>query len=275
MSDLRTNNLNNSTSLFDKDGTAYNVFGERGPYLIFVHGVGMSGEIWKPQVEHFSSNYRVVTYDFLGHGQSQTQKTPPCIEDYVKQLNTLVKTINVSNFSLVGHSMGALISVAFSLKYPEKVNALIPLNMVYKRSKGAQNDVLNRANIILKTGEINNIDQTLDRWFKNKTENHQIQRIKKVRQLLSEASLQGYGNAYRLFAESDRHFENKLSELRVPVLYLTGSEDPNSTPEMSNKMANESPQGCSVSIDNEAHMMAYIAPEKINPVIENFIKKSE
>jgi len=61
----------------------------------------------------------------------------------------------------------------------------------------------------------------------------------------------------------------------VPVLYLTGSEDPNSTPEMSNKMANESPQGCSVSIDNEAHMMAYMAPEKINPVIENFIKKSE
>jgi|TARA_Y100000389_G_scaffold23574_1_gene20228 pimeloyl-ACP methyl ester carboxylesterase len=272
---LRNNNLNQSTILFDKDSTAYKVSGESGPYLIFVHGVGMSGEIWKPQVQHFFSNYRVITYDFLGHGQSQTPKKPPTLEDYIEQLNSLVKTINITSFSLVGHSMGALISVAFSLKYPEKVTALLPLNMVYKRGNCAKNDVINRANLILKTGEINNIDQTLDRWFKNKTKHHQMQRIKKVRQLLSDTNPQSYGYAYKLFAESDRHFENKLSELKMPVLYLTGSDDPNSTPEMSNEMANESPQGSFISIDKEAHMMAYIASEKINPVIEKFLKKNE
>lgn len=272
---LRNNNLNQSTILFDKDSTAYKVSGESGPYLIFVHGVGMSGEIWKPQVQHFFSNYRVITYDFLGHGQSQTPKKPPTLEDYIEQLNSLVKTINITSFSLVGHSMGALISVAFSLKYPEKVTALLPLNMVYKRGNCAKNDVINRANLILQTGEINNIDQTLDRWFKNKTKHHQMQRIKKVRQLLSDTNPQSYGYAYKLFAESDRHFENKLSELKMPVLYLTGSDDPNSTPEMSNEMANESPQGSFISIDKEAHMMAYIASEKINPVIEKFLKKNE
>ena len=272
---LRNNNLNQSTILYDKDSTAYKVSGESGPYLIFVHGVGMSGEIWKPQVQHFFSNYRVITYDFLGHGQSQTPKKPPTLEDYIEQLNSLVKTINITSFSLVGHSMGALISVAFSLKYPEKVTALLPLNMVYKRGNCAKNDVINRANLILKTGEINNIDQTLDRWFKNKTKHHQMQRIKKVRQLLSDTNPQSYGYAYKLFAESDRHFENKLSELKMPVLYLTGSDDPNSTPEMSNEMANESPQGSFISIDKEAHMMAYIASEKINPVIEKFLKKNE
>ena len=272
---LRNNNLNQSTILFNKDSTAYKVSGESGPYLIFVHGVGMSGEIWKPQVQHFFSNYRVITYDFLGHGQSQTPKKPPTLEDYIEQLNSLVKTINITSFSLVGHSMGALISVAFSLKYPEKVTALLPLNMVYKRGNCAKNDVINRANLILKTGEINNIDQTLDRWFKNKTKHHQMQRIKKVRQLLSDTNPQSYGYAYKLFAESDRHFENKLSELKMPVLYLTGSDDPNSTPEMSNEMANESPQGSFISIDKEAHMMAYIASEKINPVIEKFLKKNE
>jgi pimeloyl-ACP methyl ester carboxylesterase len=272
---LRNNNLNQSTILFDKDSTAYKVSGESGPYLIFVHGVGMSGEIWKPQVQHFFSNYRVITYDFLGHGQSQTPKKPPTLEDYIEQLNSLVKTINITSFSLVGHSMGALISVAFSLKYPEKVTALLPLNMVYKRGNCEKNDVINRANLILKTGEINNIDQTLDRWFKNKTKHHQMQRIKKVRQLLSDTNPQSYGYAYKLFAESDRHFENKLSELKMPVLYLTGSDDPNSTPEMSNEMANESPQGSFISIDKEAHMMAYIASEKINPVIEKFLKKNE
>ena len=44
---------------------------------------------------------------------------------------------------------------------------------------------------------------------------------------------------------------------------------------MSIEMANESPRGFSKSIDNEAHMMAYIAPEKVNPIIEDFLITNE
>ena len=275
MNDLRINNLNQSTGLFTKDKTYYSISGSTGPYLIFIHGVGLNGEIWNPQIEYFSKNRRVVTYDFLGHGLSSAPNKTPQLEDYVEQLNSLVKSINISSFSLIGHSMGALISVAYSLKYPNKINVVIPLNIVYKRSIKTRNEVIKRANTILKTGEIGNIDQTLERWFKNKTNINQIEKINKVRQLLSNASPKGYGDAYKLFAKSDSTFENKLNELQPPALYLTGSDDPNSTSKMSIEMANESPRGFSKSIDNEAHMMAYIAPEKVNPIIEDFLITNE
>ena len=275
MNDLRINNLNQSTGLFTKDKTYYSISGSTGPCLIFIHGVGLNGEIWNPQIEYFSKNRRVVTYDFLGHGLSSAPSKNPQLDDYVEQLNSLVKSINISSFSLIGHSMGALISVAYSLKYPNKINAVIPLNIVYKRSIKARNEVIKRANTILKTGEIGNIDQTLERWFKNKTDINQIEKINKVRQLLSNASPKGYGDAYKLFAKSDSIFENKLNELKPPALYLTGSDDPNSTSIMSKEMANESPKGVSKSIDNEAHMMAYIAPEKVNPIIEDFLITNE
>jgi len=275
MNDLRINNLNQSTGLFTKDKTYYSISGSTGPCLIFIHGVGLNGEIWNPQIEYFSKSHRVVTYDFLGHGLSPVPSKMPQLEDYVEQLNSLVKSINISSFSLIGHSMGALISVAYSLKYPNKINAVIPLNIVYKRSIKARNEVIKRANTILKTGEIGNIDQTLERWFKNKTDINQIEKINKVRQLLSNASPKGYGDAYKLFAKSDSIFENKLNELKPPALYLTGSDDPNSTSIMSKEMANESPKGVSKSIDNEAHMMAYIAPEKVNPIIEDFLITNE
>jgi pimeloyl-ACP methyl ester carboxylesterase len=275
MSDLRTNNFNQSAGLFTQRKTYYKVTGSTGPFLIFIHGVGLSGEVWQPQTEYFSKNYRVITYDLLGHGlNSSTSKTAK-LDNFVEQLNELVDSVNISNFSVIGHSLGALISVAYSLKYPNKINALIALNIVYKRSIRARNEVINRANMILNSGEVGNIDQTLNRWFKNKTSVNQINKINKVRNILKNADQKGYGHAYKLFAQSDTVFENKLNNLKPPVLYLTGSDDPNSTPKMSQQMANESCKGLSKSIDNEAHMMAYIAPEKVNPAIEEFLSENE
>ena len=115
-----------------------------------------------------------------------------------------------------------------------------------------------------------NIEQTLERWFKNKTSEDDLTKIDNVRNWLANTSPQGYGRAYRLFALSDKVFLNKLSRLRPPVLYLTGEEDPNSTPAMSQQMAGETPNGSSKSIAGEAHMMSYIASEKVNPIIEQF-----
>ena len=279
MKDLEINNYQEVPKLLNEDGTSYQVFGNLPATLIFIHGVGMCGEIWQPQVEYFSKSYRVITYDFLGHGQSPLPKNEPTLDDYVEQLNNLVDTIGVSNFSLVGHSMGAIISVAFARKFPLKVNALVPLNIVFNRSKKAQKDVLMRANQLLESNKILNIEKTLERWFKNNVSPSELNKIDKVRSWLKNTSPKGYGEAYRLFALSDKVFINNLYQLKLPVLYLTGSEDPNSTTLMSEQISQETPNSSSKSVNGEAHMMSYIAANKVNPIIEQFFtditKKTE
>ena len=270
MSDLGINNQKTVSNLFNKDGTSYKVFGDCPPTLIFIHGVGMCGEIWAPQVEYFFKKYQVITYDFLGHGQSPLPKNDPTLDDYVEQLNNLVDSIGVSNFSLVGHSMGAIISVAFARKFPQKINALVALNIVFNRNEKAQKDVLLRANQVLESNKILNIENTLERWFKNNISSAEMNKIDKVRNWLKNTSPKGYGEAYRLFALSDKVFINNLYQLKLPVLYLTGSEDPNSTPLMSEQISQETPNGSSKSVKGEAHMMSYIAANKVNPIIEQF-----
>jgi len=272
--DLEVINYSDMPSFFDKDGTAYKAFGDAPATLIFIHGVGMCKEIWQPQVEHFSKNYRVITYDFLGHGQSLLKKDKLTLEDYISQLYNLVNEIGVSNFSIIGHSMGALIAVAFALRYPEKVDTLIPINIVFKRTKKAQDDVIMRAKDVLKSQQIPNINQTLERWFKNKTSPYDLMKINNVQGWLKNTSPKAYSEAYYLFATSDRVFVNNLSNLQPPVLYLTGSEDPNSTSLMSEQMAQETPNGSSESIEGEAHMMAYISAKKVNPIIEYFLNNT-
>ena len=223
MKDLELSNYSDIPSLFDKDGSAYKIFGDEPATLIFIHGVGMCGEIWQPQVEHFSKDYRVITYDFLGHGKSVLKKDKLTLEDYVTQLYNLVNEIGVTNFSLIGHSMGAIIAVAFALKYPRKVDTLIPINIVFKRTKKAQDDVIMRAKDVFKSQQITNISQTLERWFKNKTSPDDLLKINNVRSWLNNTSPKAYAEAYYLFATSDRVFVNNLSNLQPPVLYLTGS----------------------------------------------------
>jgi len=272
--DLEVINYSDMPSFFDKDGTAYKAFGDAPATLIFIHGVGMCKEIWQPQVEHFSKNYRVITYDFLGHGQSLLKKDKLTLEDYISQLYNLVNEIGVSNFSIIGHSMGALIAVAFALRYPEKVDTLIPINIVFKRTKKAQDDVIMRAKDVLNSQQIPNINQTLERWFQNKTSPYDLLKINNVQGWLKNTSPKAYSEAYYLFATSDRVFVNNLSNLQPPVLYLTGSEDPNSTSLMSEQMAQETPNGSSESIEGEAHMMAYISAKKVNPIIEYFLNNT-
>jgi len=272
--DLEVINYSDTPSFFDKDGTAYKAFGDAPATLIFIHGVGMCKEIWQPQVEHFSKNYRVITYDFLGHGQSLLKKDKLTLEDYISQLYNLVNEIGVSNFSIIGHSMGALIAVAFALRYPEKVDTLIPINIVFKRTKKAQDDVIMRAKDVLNSQQIPNINQTLERWFQNKTSPYDLLKINNVQGWLKNTSPKAYSEAYYLFATSDRVFVNNLSNLQPPVLYLTGSEDPNSTSLMSEQMAQETPNGSSESIEGEAHMMAYISAKKVNPIIEYFLNNT-
>ena len=274
MRDLGKHNLKVASTFYTKDGTAFKSYGDQPSPLIFIHGVGMRGDVWSPQVEYFSNDYQVITYDFLGHGESHLPPEEPVLDDYVEQLNNLLKHLNLSLISLVGHSMGALISVAFALKHPDKVKALVPINIAFNRSEEAQKGVLNRANQILQTNKILNIEQTLERWFNNKTSADDLKKIEKIRNWLANTSPQGYGRAYRLFALSDKVFLNKLSRLRPPVLYLTGDEDPNSTPAMSQQMAEETPNGSSNSLTSEAHMMSYIAANKVNPIIEQFFMEA-
>ncbi|MCS5592600.1 MAG: alpha/beta hydrolase [Gammaproteobacteria bacterium] len=271
------NDLSTDPSLSPREstsgGTTYTVTGESTSALVFIHGVGMNADVWQPQIEHFGQNYQVFAYDFFGHGNSPLPAQEPTLDDYVEQLNGLCKELKLTSFSLIGHSMGALISVAFALKYPKKVRALVPMNIVYNRRKKDRDNVLARAEKVIETGEIGMSQPTLRRWFAGKDSAVEQNKITKIQKWLSEVSPYGYGHAYRLFALSDTMFVNKLSRLGMPVLYLTGSDDPNSTPVMSKTMAELTPKGDFFSITQEAHMMAYIAPEKVNKIIESFLNK--
>ena len=62
--------------------------------IVFVHGVGLTHEIWKPQLDFFN-DYSTLAYDILGHGKSSLDKEIISFDDFSDQLIDLINHLNI------------------------------------------------------------------------------------------------------------------------------------------------------------------------------------
>jgi len=94
------------------------------PTLLLVHGAGMDHTVWALQSRYFAHHgFSVAAVNLPGHGGSQG----PClssIEEMADWLVTLIGALSCSSLGLVGHSMGALVTLETSAKRPDLVSFL-------------------------------------------------------------------------------------------------------------------------------------------------------
>jgi flavin reductase (DIM6/NTAB) family NADH-FMN oxidoreductase RutF len=84
----------------------------------------------------------------------------------------------------------------------------------------------------------------------------------------------GYQRTYRLFATADAAHHGRLQSLQTPSLFMTGANDPNSTPAMSWAMAAAAPKACCEIVPDERHMMALTAPGEVNSRLLAFLSQA-
>jgi pimeloyl-ACP methyl ester carboxylesterase len=265
---LKTLTENNTAA-----GTAYVDCGNGEP-LVLIHGVGLNRHVWQPQLEAFCDEYRVITYDTLGHGNSRIPAADVVLDDYFEQLAELLDTLEIDSVNLCGHSMGALITLGFSLKYPHRVRRIIPMMAAYDRTLEHQQrsrkvtDILAgpKAGVLLKL--------TLERWFTEQdyADPRRAEQISRVGSWLEGVDNSGYSRAYRVFAENGETYVGQLAGITAPALFVTAQNDANSTPEMSCRMADEVRQGQAHIMPGERHMGQYLAAASIESIIRRFLE---
>ena len=101
---------------------------------IFIHGVGLDHTMWLPQKKYFN-NEAIIFYDLLNHGKSKKGHVKLNFNNFTQQLNQLLGYLNIAKFNLIGFSIGAIIAQHFTAKHYDKINKLILIASVYKRSK--------------------------------------------------------------------------------------------------------------------------------------------
>ena len=99
----------------------YKKIDEKNP-IVFIHGIGLTHEIWDQQINFFK-NYNTIVYDLVGHGKTPLNKKEINMNDFSKQLLSLINNLSLKKIHLVGFSLGSLIARDFASLHGDRLSS--------------------------------------------------------------------------------------------------------------------------------------------------------
>ena len=100
----------------------------KGKNVVLLHGFLESSTIWKDLASKISKSHRVVSIDLLGHGKTGCLGYIHTMEQMAEAVEGVLCHLKIKEATLIGHSMGGYVALAFAEIYPEKVNGLCLMN---------------------------------------------------------------------------------------------------------------------------------------------------
>src|SRR5262249_4124084 len=101
------------------------VRGKGDSALVFLHGWCGDREYWKHQAAAFAADYRVVTLDQAGHGESGKDRKLWIVSSLAGDVEAVVKALGLKRVILVGHSMGGPVALLAARRMPGTVVAVV------------------------------------------------------------------------------------------------------------------------------------------------------
>lgn len=96
-----------------------------GNALVFIHGLGASGDIWQRQVEMFSPICQVVTCDMRGHGRSGPLAGKCDLGELAADVRAMLDQLGISRAVVCGVSFGGVVAQRFALDFGDRCAGLI------------------------------------------------------------------------------------------------------------------------------------------------------
>lgn len=206
----------------------------QGQPIVFSHGWPLTADAWEDQMLFLSSHgYRCIAHDRRGHGRSSQPWNGNEMDTYADDLATLIKTLDLKNVVLVGHSTGGGEIARYIGRHGTKciskavlISAVPPLMLKTSSSpKGLPKEVFNELRA--------NVQADRAQFFKDlSTPFYGANRLEaKVSQGLRDSfwlqgMLGGFKGIYdciKAFSETD--FTDDLKKIDIPTLILHGDDD--------------------------------------------------
>lgn len=100
--------------------------GEAARWVVCVHGLSGNAHNFDDLAKHLAPGYHVISVDVRGRGDSQWgPPTDYLPQNYVTDLAAMLDSIGIARTSLIGTSMGGVISMMYAGGWPERVERLV------------------------------------------------------------------------------------------------------------------------------------------------------
>ena len=106
----------------------YRLFGQGSRFLVCVNGAQQTMAAWRPVVTYFSTDYRLLLFDFPGQGRAQiiSGSAVVTLDEQVEVLHQVLSAQNAPEKSIVaGASWGGVVVAAFAARFPHLVDKII------------------------------------------------------------------------------------------------------------------------------------------------------
>jgi len=250
----------------DSQNTFYILDKKADVPIVFIHGVGLNHKIWEPQINVFENTF--LAYDILGHGKTPLDKENLSFDDFSNQLINLIDELNIRRIHLVGFSIGSLIARNFASKYSDRLESLILLCSIFRRTEKQQQIVKDRFELAKKSKSLSK--QALKRWFTDEYLEKNPNTYKKISSILEQNSMENFLKIYELFVnhKDDEQFE----KIKTKTLIMTGEGDIGSTPEMSINLSKVINNSNVKIISKGKHLCSIECADDVNMAIKKHIQ---
>lgn len=95
------------------------------PALVLLHGIGSQGNSWWPVSDALAEQFHVYQLDLRGHGGSAKPEGGYAVEGYAADLQGLLDALGLERPAIMGHSLGALVTLFWASEHPDAAAALV------------------------------------------------------------------------------------------------------------------------------------------------------
>ncbi|MFY0602446.1 MAG: alpha/beta hydrolase [Flavobacteriaceae bacterium] len=240
-----------------------------GSVVVLLHGFLENSSMWKTVAPELSKNRRVITIDLLGHGKSQSIGYVHSMELMAEAVAAILKSLRIRRITLIGHSMGGYVALAFAEKYPEKIKGLCLMNSTSLADDDERKQLRARANKMVQTNFTNMVRMSFTNLFSETSRSAFKSELELALAEALQTSLQGYIACQ----EGMRIRPNRMAVLKnndFKKLIIIGKKDWVVSYETSLEEAKKT--NAKTAIFNEGHMSHIENKEELLLALSSFVK---
>ncbi len=251
---------------------AVRVDGDADETIVLIHGFPLAHELWDAQANALARRFRVVRPDLRGMGSSSVIDGPYLMEALASDIAAVLDALAIERATLVGHSLGGYVALAFARMYAERLERLA---LVCSRTDadGAERAAWRnaRAEELERGGESAAfVREMLEASFAPGTRERAPERYARAEAIALRNDPRGLAAMLRGMALRD-DAADIVPDLTMPVLAIGGRLDPSLDPAQVRAMAERFPSARVAFAEASGHLPMLEEPEMVTAALEELM----